>query len=484
LSLSRQNEPPPPYYTIAVPPTGPCPTYEEIPYGGGAPPMQPYYIPQPVLVTPAPHVAQPSASPPQRKSGLSCNRNARCFGGSGSIVILLAIIAIAIWLGGSHETPGCIDQWDHSLHSDQQEPSLQKTGACLNNNFIRSSEIHYDHGLIVRFLDNSTLQIKTNKMKDFLPVCAEGWSQSLSDKTCRQLSFKGSSSTGELNGWTSNGLSVTSLPSNYIQGQVDSSSASCPGKKIVSLKCIDCGNRQAASRIVGGTEANAGSWPWQVSLHFNGFPTCGGSLVSPDFVVTAAHCFPSLFPGAGDHKKSSRTFALQSATSPKLAQHFSESGNKNLYCKHSQTTLLKKNKKVQFLTNVQPVCLPTVNQVFTKNTVCWITGFGTLLEGAAQGSTNLMEASVSIIDFSTCNRPTIYNGMLTQSMMCAGNLNGGVDSCQGDSGGPLVCQVQDQWFLAGVTSWGVGCARRNKPGVYSNVTQLLPWVYAHMEVSP
>ncbi|XP_069038517.1 transmembrane protease serine 13a isoform X2 [Lepisosteus oculatus] len=480
MATYKPNEPPPPYYTIAVPPTGPCPTYEEIPYGGGAPPMQPYYIPQPVLVTPAPHVAQPSASPPQRKSGLSCNRNARCFGGSGSIVILLAIIAIAIWLGV---------RYGSSLLMDSSNGQIGTRGDSCPTSTVycdgrKDCTLGSDETGCVRFLDNSTLQIKTNKMKDFLPVCAEGWSQSLSDKTCRQLSFKGSSSTGELNGWTSNGLSVTSLPSNYIQGQVDSS-ASCPGKKIVSLKCIDCGNRQAASRIVGGTEAKAGSWPWQVSLHFNGFPTCGGSLVSPDFVVTAAHCFPSSSPNFQNPSYWRVYTGLVSQLKlppPSFVQKIILHEAYDETSHNNDIALLRLKTSVSFTANVQPVCLPTVNQVFTKNTVCWITGFGTLLEGAAQGSTNLMEASVSIIDFSTCNRPTIYNGMLTQSMMCAGNLNGGVDSCQGDSGGPLVCQVQDQWFLAGVTSWGVGCARRNKPGVYSNVTQLLPWVYAHMEL--
>ncbi|KAK6322272.1 hypothetical protein J4Q44_G00070640 [Coregonus suidteri] len=111
----------------------------------------------------------------------------------------------------------------------------------------------------VRFGSNGALQVKTNSAGSFLPVCYNGWNKGLADQTCAQLGFRGSSS--------------------------------CPNKDTVSLQCINCG-RQQSSRIIGGSAANLGNWPWQVSLHFQGFHTCGGTLVAPDFVVTAAHCFP------------------------------------------------------------------------------------------------------------------------------------------------------------------------------------------------
>nr|XP_054602403.1 uncharacterized protein tmprss3a [Nothobranchius furzeri] len=100
---------------------------------------------------------------------------------------------------------------------------------------------------------------------------------------------------------------------------------------------------------------------------------------------------------------------------------------------------------------------------------------------SGESSVVLRSAMVPLISAKTCNQPDVYRGRLTSRMICAGYLEGGVDACQGDSGGPLACERSSEWKLVGVTSWGEGCALRNKPGVYTNVPAVLSWIHLQME---
>ncbi|CDQ77863.1 unnamed protein product, partial [Oncorhynchus mykiss] len=335
----------------------------------------------------------------------------------------------------------------------------------------------------LRFGSNGALQVKTNSAGSFLPVCYSGWNKGLADQTCAQLGFRASHSTSSVKDGSSTTLTVTGQTCNTIQGKVSVNSSSCLNKDTVSLQCINCG-RQQSSRIIGGSAANLGDWPWQVSLHFRGFHTCGGTLVAPDFVVTAAHCFPRkdssylvpnnwrLYMGMV-----SQTMLPVPEMVEKIIVHESYDDNTNNY----DIALLKLTHYVDYSNSIQPVCLPAYDKTVSPGTKCWTSGFGTT-EGTARGSTSLMEVTVDIIDSSVCNRNTVYNGQVSQDMLCAGDMKGSKDSCQRDSGGPLVCKDSDQrWYLMGVTSWGVGCGRRNMPGVYSRVSRLLPWVYSKMQ---
>src|SRR5262249_38683933 len=106
-----------------------------------------------------------------------------------------------------------------------------------------------------------------------------------------------------------------------------------------------------------------------------------------------------------------------------------------------------------------------------------VTGWGRTYEGGATSS-DLMKATVPYVDSAVCNEPSAYNGSILPGMMCAGLHEGGVDACQGDRGGPLVFRHADGRLLVGVVSWGEGCARRLKYGIYTRVTTYRDWITA------
>lgn len=90
------------------------------------------------------------------------------------------------------------------------------------------------------------------------------------------------------------------------------------------------------------------------------------------------------------------------------------------------------------------------------------------------GYQNLLKsAKVPLISDAVCR--SLYKG-ITDNMVCAGYLAGGIDSCAGDSGGPLVCEINERYTVMGATSFGAGCAEANAPGVYAKVTAFLPWI--------
>ncbi|KAK7171543.1 hypothetical protein R3I93_003987 [Phoxinus phoxinus] len=244
----------------------------------------------------------------------------------------------------------------------------------------------------------------------------------------------------------------------------------------------DCGKQQITSKIIGGTASKLGQWPWQVSLRFNGRHACGGSLISPDFVVSAAHCFQRSMANSGNWHVYVGTISQNTPQTPffvgKIMVNENYNGNTNDY----DIALLKLASPVAFSDTIQPICLPAFDQTYSDGLACRTSGFGTTQQGAGHSSTILMDVAVNVIDTRVCNSNQVYNGAITKNMICAGDMNGGRDSCQGDSGGPLVCGGgNERWYLAGITSWGDGCGQRLKPGVYSNVTSLLPWIYSKMQ---
>lgn len=238
------------------------------------------------------------------------------------------------------------------------------------------------------------------------------------------------------------------------------------------------------NRIVGGSAAALGQWPWQLSLHVQGTHVCGGSIITREWLVTAAHCVEGQLSDpyvwrvyAGIVSQSDIT--LRAAY--KVQQIISHP-DYDTDTKDNDVALMKLETPLSFTDNVQPVCLPNAGMTFQPNQQCWISGWGAESQGG-KTSTNLNYVMVPLIERSKCNSIYIYNGLILPTMICAGYLEGGIDSCQGDSGGPLVTNESSVWWLVGDTSWGSGCATPNRPGVYGNMTVFTDWIYKNMQAN-
>ncbi|XP_072113200.1 LOW QUALITY PROTEIN: hepatocyte growth factor activator [Mobula birostris] len=254
-----------------------------------------------------------------------------------------------------------------------------------------------------------------------------------------------------------------------------------------------CGVRHLKNfrpRVVGGTTAMRGSHPWIAAIYM-GKMICGGTLIAPCWVVTAAHCFLHsplessihVVLGQQDFNKTDKN--TQEFEVQKYFLHHAYSIYEENVHDIALIKLKKVSKQCAFKSHyVQPLCLPSENDFFPAGSMCQVTGWGHMKEDASEYAKTLQEASIPIISRQQCASSLYYGSKVTPSMICAGDLDKGIDTCQGDSGGPLVCYRDHVGYLYGVASWGEGCAAENKPGVYTNVPYYVEWIYSIIKRRP
>ncbi|XP_075063167.1 tissue-type plasminogen activator [Mixophyes fleayi] len=264
-------------------------------------------------------------------------------------------------------------------------------------------------------------------------------------------------------------------------------------------RCSTCGTRkpkrqlqqqsplQPRFRIAGGHGAQITSHPWMAAIfrimkrseHFR----CGGTLIDGCWVLTAAHCFP-------DNDISPQQFNVKLGRTLRVVPGKEEQQFQveRIYI-HPQFDEPTFDNDIALIKlksasgscaietdSTRAACMPERGQTLPDWTECEISGYGRPEQLSAFYSEQLKEGHVRLYPDTMCTPKQLSDRLVTPNMLCAGDTRNQDDACQGDSGGPLVCLVNGRMHLFGVISWGDGCGKKDKPGVYTRVTRFIDWI--------
>ncbi|XP_030264612.1 prostasin-like [Sparus aurata] len=248
----------------------------------------------------------------------------------------------------------------------------------------------------------------------------------------------------------------------------------------------DCGQAplNVNPRIVGGEDAAAGAWPWQVSLQYSGHHICGGTLINNLWVLTAAQCLIST--NASSFRVILGRDALNS-TSPneeiRIVYRLLRHPSYNPTTGDNDIALVQLSSTVMFTDYIRPVCLAADGSVFEHGSRCWATGWGDFkTDTPLPYPQRLQQVELPIVSNEVCHD---HYGIVSDNMMCTSTSSGGIDTCIGDGGGPLMRKNGDIWVQGGVSIFvsAAGCGLANVPSGYARVSQYESWIKSHIAVN-
>jgi len=234
--------------------------------------------------------------------------------------------------------------------------------------------------------------------------------------------------------------------------------------------------------IVGGNPVSISDHPYQVSLEVATDPgwvmTCGGTILTPEWIVTAAHCLEYI-PNGGSSYVTATSVSVASGVTTLPATNYVSADQVHLHPDWDRYTMANDIGLIHLGTPVQAGSLPVLDLESHPNDEdqLFVTGWGRTSWG---GSASDVLRGVSVWVDDSCGSypgPSLLP-VIDSLMICAGGQ--GADSCQGDSGGPLVGNYAGVLYLVGIVSWGEGCAQAAYPGVYTRASKYLDWIESHV----